>query len=416
MRSNDICFLGILRSLASCEVPVVPIVFSWDSAPEWYSEKSRYFKNPRSISNPFEAPGEALCELVAIGKDLASQWGEKLLLIPSSDTNLMFILENYDELKDYFKFIGGKTFEENRIDVIDKFECYQSLEKAGVCLPKTIPFVGIPSLEEQLKGFRFPCVFKPRVKDYGQSFYRHHGGYKAVPCDDKDDLISKLKYNACDASPLIIQEKVFFDSALDEIPIYVYADRDHNVRLWACAVKEKIQPYPFGTATVLRIVQERELLALAEEVVRALAWRGLLMIEFIKDQRDGQWKVIEVNGRPWLFIDFFRRSGFNFLKLLYDDCEGVMYEKGYPNYLDLSPDDNVHISLSHILSEESDRTRIDASYVKRTLQSIEGRKSLTYLDPDDPSPGEAEINHVMADASTDCQGFINAVKGELSSY
>ena len=38
------------------------------------------------------------------------------------------------------------------------------------------------------------------------------------------------------------------------------------------------------------------------------------MIEFIKHEKSGKWYVIEINGRPWLMIDFFRRVGFNFLK------------------------------------------------------------------------------------------------------
>ena len=56
------------------------------------------------------------------------------------------------------------------------------------------------------------------------------------------------------------------------------------------------------------------------------------MIEFIYNTEKKQWGIIEINGRPWLMIDFFRRLGFSFLKLLVNDISGLNFYSLLNNY------------------------------------------------------------------------------------
>lgn len=118
---------------------------------------------------------------------------------------------------------------------------------------------------------------------------------------------------------LVVQEKVIFDKVEDEIPFYAYVDKNQNIRIAATGIKELIQPYPFGTTNILRLSWHKELLPIALEVVKKLRWRGIIMIEFIRDKRNKKWKVIEINLRPWLFIGFYELFGLKYLATLYDD-------------------------------------------------------------------------------------------------
>ena len=134
----------------------------------------------------------------------------------------------------------------------------------------------------------------------------------------------------------------------------------------ATSIKELIQPYPFGTANILRLSWHSELLNTANQVVKALKWRGIIMIEFIRDQKDNKLKVIEVNVRPWLFIGFYTRFGLNFIDKLYQDwTEGLEPYDGntiVPSEatLKLSP---IHIDLigiaNHFNEEEKVKYFID---------------------------------------------------------
>jgi hypothetical protein len=61
-----------------------------------------------------------------------------------------------------------------------------------------------------------------------------------------------LKRELNDGFDIIVQEKVVFDTVYDEIPFYLYADANGKIRMAANGIKELIDPFPFGTAIVLR--------------------------------------------------------------------------------------------------------------------------------------------------------------------
>ena len=322
LRSNDCCFLGIARGCAAAGIPIVPVVFDWPGAGPWYSEQSAILPEPVRIPNPYQFAEEACLSMMTLGEQLLAEWGERLMVVPSSDTNLMFLLDHHSRLAPYFRLAGGIDFDAARRDVVRKDSAARLLAAGGVVIPQTLACLKESDIEPVAEEIHFPCVYKPVEKDYGQSFYAAHQGIKAIECQDADELRERLEQEIERGFELVVQEKVSFDSVEEEIPFYLYADADHQIRMAATGIKEKIQPFPYGTATVLRLSWHEELLPLAREIVQALRWRGILMIEFIRDRNDDVWKVIEVNARPWLCIDFYRRSGLNFVEYLYDDWQG----------------------------------------------------------------------------------------------
>lgn len=395
LRSNDCCFLGIARSCAASGRPIVPIVFDWAGSGPWYSERSNVIPDPLRIPNPYREPERALEAMIEIGRTLLAEWHERLLIVPSSDTNLMFLLDHHEALSPYFRLAGGERFDEARLDVVRKDTAATRMEAAGVAIPGTWACLKPSDIEPIADEIGYPCIYKPVVKDYGQTFYAVHDGLKAIECRDRDELVERLEEELARGFELVVQERVLFASNEEEIPFYLYADADHRIRMAATGIKEKIQPFPYGTATVLRLSWHEELLSLAQEIVEALEWRGILMIEFIRDAADGRWKVIEVNARPWLCVDFYRRSGLNFLDMLYRDWRGELPRgadvvRPSPAILAASP---VHVSLPAALSPDLDALARPATIddVVAWLCRIDGKRSLTFLDPEDPRPGHAEL-------------------------
>ena len=107
--------------------------------------------------------------------------------------------------------------------------------------------------------------------------------------------------------PLIAQDKINFETIEDEVPFYCFFDKSHELRIAASGIKELIQPPVYGTSIVLRLAHKPELIEHARALGKCLRWCGPLMIEFIRDNLSGQWQIIEVNTRPWLFNDFYRK-------------------------------------------------------------------------------------------------------------
>ncbi|QQR88955.1 MAG: hypothetical protein IPJ88_12085 [Myxococcales bacterium] len=189
-----------------------------------------------------------------------------------------------------------------------------------------------------------------------------------------------------------MQEAVVFESAAEEIPMYVYADENAKLRMAAAAIKEEIDPPPFGTATVLRLHSPRILIQQAQAVASALNWHGILMIEFIRDQKDGQWKVIEINGRPWLFFDFFRRAGLDFAHLLVKDLNGGLPEPDAiqtPRSFSLEPG-YVHVDLGYAMKRAFDGNPADIETLRTWLQTITGSLSKNFYEGQDEGPAQLE--------------------------
>ncbi|NKC00887.1 MAG: hypothetical protein GKR90_20655 [Pseudomonadales bacterium] len=393
IRGNDICFLGIIRSLGRAGIPFRTISFTWEGAKPWWSESSRFFSRDYSIANPFAEPKQALQDLIRIGEALLSEFGRPLLTIPSSDTNLMLFLDNEELLNRYYVLQGDREFASYRSDVAHKFECFEllSTSDSAIC-PHTLRCSATDHIPHVVDNMIYPCVFKPAVKDYGQTFYAKHAGLKAVECETPDELKAGLISCIADGFDLVVQEKIIFDRAEDEIPFYGYVDEAGHLRIAATGIKDVIQPYPFGTANLLRLSWHPELLELAQEVVHRLRWRGLVMIEFINDKKDGKWKVIEINVRPWLFIGFYDRFGLHYVRTLYQDWIGE-FEPGTSL---VTPSDDttrqapLHIDLNSLYAGF---TAEDQSYVFASPQSLlEWASSFghlittTYMDHEDPDP------------------------------
>lgn len=52
----------------------------------------------------------------------------------------------------------------------------------------------------------------------------------------------------------------------------------------------------------------------------AVAYRGIYSAEFKFDERDGQYKLLEVNVRPWWYIEFAESCGFPIAVMAYRDA------------------------------------------------------------------------------------------------
>lgn len=420
LRSNDCCFLGIARGCSVAGIPIVPVIFDWTDSGPWYSNLSNRIHDPIEIPNPYEHPDEACAAMVELGEQLFAEWGERLMVVPSSDTNLMFLLDYFHELAPYFRLAGDRAFEGERRNVVRKDTAAVLMKEGDVAIPETFACLKKSDIEEVIQRAPFPCVYKPVEKDYGQSFYAAHGGSKAIECNDPGELRERLEQEIENGFELVVQEKIKFGSVEEEIPFYLYADENHEIRMAATGVKEMIQPFPFGTATVLRLSWHDELLELAQKVVRALSWRGILMIEFIRDWNDGQWKVIEVNARPWLCIDFYRRVGLNFVERLYQDWRGETQD--WPKLQTPSPEllreSPVHVSLPRAISPHLDGLGRPARIedVSSWLAAVRGIRSLTFLDPADQEPGLEELKLLARQYGLDAQDLIAAVEGELGDY
>ena len=379
-RANDTCFLGCLRSLSISDNEVISGIYNWSKKKKFYSNQSNFLKKIVKLPNPAKYEKKYLHKVIKLGKDLKIKNKKKTFYLPTSDTNMMIAINNWSELSKYFFILGNKTFSRPNKNVFCKYSMFKFLKKNKISTPETMIY-NENNCKKMLNKFG-NFIIKPSVKDYAQSFYKKNF-FKAVNINSIKDLRNFKKKNKSISNQLIIQKKINFLNSKDEVPNYVYADKNFRMRFSISAVKNFIFPKKYGTAAILSITKNKEIDKISKRIIKSLKWRGILMIEFIYNKDDKKWYVIEMNGRPWLMIDFFRRLGFSFLKLLNNDILDLELNKIIKNFkkrknkiLKYNP---MHVDLSLLNNSIKNKT----SNLKLIKKIVSQSKNITFTSLDD---------------------------------
>jgi D-aspartate ligase len=203
----------------------------------------------------------------------------------------------------------------------DKEAFAEAARTAGVATPRTQRLSGPDDLsalsDQELVG----AFLKPADSQrFSQRF-----GVKALSVRDRAHAAQLLGPLAEEQHIMLLQEyipgpptgHVFLDG---------YVDRAGIVR--ACVARRRLRMHPpdFGNSTLSITVPVNEVEAAVDCLRRlfdTLGYRGLFDAEFMYDQRDGQFKVIEVNARPWWQLEILSACGVDVVPMAYRDALGL---------------------------------------------------------------------------------------------
>jgi predicted ATP-grasp superfamily ATP-dependent carboligase len=138
--------------------------------------------------------------------------------------------------------------------------------------------------------------------------FRRITGEKALRFDrlTPEDVVDLFEHIAPDQ--VVVQELVESDQ-----PVVSLCSFSVDGQVSGRFEYEKLRQHPnrFGTGTYLRSVRAAELEALADEILARLDFTGISELEFIRDNRTGTYKVVEMNPRTWKSIHFATQCGEN---------------------------------------------------------------------------------------------------------
>jgi D-aspartate ligase len=258
--------------------------------------------------------------------DLAANKGLKnWLLLPSNDHAVLTISRHKVRLERHFKVITpGLDIIEN---IYDKSRLLRTAEKVGDPIPKTFyPVRGGNPLE----GFSlaFPVLTRGR---FGLDFYRATGR-KAFLAEDIEELNEQLT-GITKRYPLdktLTQELIPDDGTNKTISYCAFCVHGEIKTYW---MGEKVRQHPlrFGTATFAKSVRVMACHRQSVSLLNALKYTGVCEVEYLKDPRDGLYKLIEINARTWLWVGLAKACGVDFAKMAYDYANGrpVDYPSDY---------------------------------------------------------------------------------------
>lgn len=187
----------------------------------------------------------------------------------------------------------------------DKFEVFEQARRAGVPVPATLAPRSVEEVENLSRVLRYPSVVKLRT-DEG-TYLRPEDRF-AIARSREEFLAAFRRLQGPGA---IVQEFI----PGENFGVGVLRWRG---RVYAAFAHRRIRELPpgAGPSTMCEAIRDPDLCALAVRLLEAFDWEGVAQVQFRRDKRDGQFKVIEVNPRFWGTLPLALACGVNFPAML----------------------------------------------------------------------------------------------------
>lgn len=285
--------LSVVRSLGRRGIPVWLIETSRSVA-----GFSRYVENRLIWKGP-EQSG-ALDWLVG----LADQHGlDGWVLLPAADPETRFLAENHERLTERFR-VGTLPWNILK-QAQDKNLLYKRAAELGIAHPESYspdPATGIPN------PARFPVVIKPTSRETNNALTMA----KAWRADDRanyERLYAEAR-RLLPPSDIVVQEMIPGGGATQ----FSYTGLWNRGRPCASMVVRRTRQYAltFGTGTFVETIDKPEIEDIAVRLLESFDYHGLVEAEFKFDERDGLYKVLDVNTRIWTWIGLGEAAGVDF--------------------------------------------------------------------------------------------------------
>ncbi len=233
-----------------------------------------------------------------------------IVLMPIKITTITFILNNTEKISKKIHYclpdISSISTALNKSNLLD------FAEKIGVNIPKTF----VPkTLEEARKledKLKFPIVIK---------------------VTSEGNLYQEKRYVIVKNKKFFLEEYIRMHKEVQRFPMIqefvvgenvgFHAIFDSEKKLKGFFMHKRIRQYPLsgGPSTLCIGINDKNLYDVGMKLLKRLNWKGLAMVEFIRDSKARCW-LMEINPRFWGSFPLAVKSGVNFPYLLYNISRG----------------------------------------------------------------------------------------------
>lgn len=252
-------------------------------------------------------------------KHLLEKYSEdKIIYIPGEEQTTDYVVDFIDQF--------GKG---NLVGLLPDYPLYTMFRNKRTlnqyCLEHGFPAPQEYKVED-LPNVEYPVLLKPEIGSGS------HGQYRLYKNEDyTDDICEAVK-----KEPYLIQE--LLPNGKDVQGAFYLC---YEGRVIGSYTHKRIRTSPEeGGVTVLsRLNDNPQLLQQGKELLEHAKWEGLIMLEYIYDDRSGEYKLIEANPRIWGSIMLSEYSGANLLSNYVRICLGQqvllpkMKEEAYIRWL-----------------------------------------------------------------------------------
>ena len=301
---GGITALGVIRCLSKCNIPTYLITDRKD-----YVRFSRW-ANPVSYDLVPEINDFQLANLL---KHLDFKEG---VLFPCSDTLLGTVLD-FTKINqtNFYSSLPSKKVTKLMINK-DKFA--EVLEGLQIPHPRTIKINSkkkLFTLKDEIKSNYF-------IKPCNSRSFNNQFNVKAFKVKNIKDAIIKFEMVQNANEDVVLQEYIPGPSNLH---FFVDGFVDAKGEIKSLLARRRIRIYPpdFGNSSYCESISLHEVgnsIDYIKNLFRDLQFRGIFSAEFKFDQRDSEFKILEINARPWWYVEFAAYCGVNTCLQAYQDA------------------------------------------------------------------------------------------------
>jgi D-aspartate ligase len=304
---GDVSGLAVIRSFGR---NAIPVFMATEPSPN--VARSRWYRP--ATDRPLQEPADPR-RLAAWLRELPIP---KAVLIPASDEWALALASLPPALAESYP----ATVAPRRVvqTLVDKQRFASIAEELDVPAPRTFFVRGVEDLaavpEAELPGF----FLKPVSS---QAFARRFG-VKGLRLDQSGDAAELVRKVARERLEVVLQE---FIPGPPTNHVFLDGYVDGSGRVQACLARRRLRMHPadFGNSTLSVTIPLDEAAPALESLYRLFAgvgFRGFFDAEFKQDERDGEFKIFEVNARPWWQLELCGSCGLDVCGMAYRDALG----------------------------------------------------------------------------------------------
>jgi D-aspartate ligase len=287
--------LGVVRSLGERGVPMVAVQFDKRDI----AQRSRYVREVHRAPRPDLHEDEFVATLASIG---ARHPGA--LLVPAHDAAVVAIARHRRRLEETM-IVACPGWDVAQL-YIDKRETYRVAASAGVPTPKTLTPRSVEEAERALDEIGAPALVKPSQSHLFVSEF----GRKMIEATSAAEVRAAFELADGAGLEVMVQEIIPGpDSA--GVNYNAYTVGSQPVAEFT-ARKVRNSPSRWGSPRVAVSERVEEVIEPGRRLLAAIGYEGFSCTEWKRDERDGVFKLMEVNGRHNLSSMLAVRSGVDF--------------------------------------------------------------------------------------------------------
>ncbi len=299
--------LGLARSLGRRGISVVGV----DPRPVLPAFRSKYVRPLSCGEISLESPDPLLRSL----NEHAERNGRGILY-PTSDFFVLLISRHRDELASNFDFnMPPAGLMET---VLNKRLQHQEATRLGITVPSTFYPTTMEDLDEIFETIEYPAFIKPC---YPFDWYRLFGSKGSLANSDQE-LMAGFRRALDNGIEAIVQEFVVGPSS-NMYSFATYISRDGWMAPPCAWQKVRQAPVDFGVGSFVRTVREPLIEEMGVRFLKGIGYTGIAELEFKRDEKDDEFKLIEMNARSWLQNSLTACAGLDTAYLQYLDLTGA---------------------------------------------------------------------------------------------